>query len=161
MSRPLLAALFFLGVLAALVLSDCNDKKCPPNSPCPTPTPPPNFCTNIAGSRNSFWNDTCNNSGAGVAVVSQAQCSFSAALSGFGTITGTVSGNNLSYTIALSQTNCTASATGTGSISGVTITGNYSVTPTGNCCPTGSFTMQFAPTPSTSVTPGVTLTPTP
>jgi len=170
MPRPLLAALFFLGVLAALVLSDCNDKKCPPNAPCPTPTPPPSSCTNIAGSRNAFWGDSCNNpAGSGTMVVSQAQCSFSAAATNFGTITGTISGNNLSYTIALSQPNCTGSATGTGSISGTTITGNYtvtSVTPvtpstTGNCCPMGNFTMQFAPTPSTSTTPCVTLTPTP
>ena len=168
MNRLLLAALFFIGILAALVLSDCNDKKCPPNAPCPTPTPPPNFCTNIAGSRNAFWGDNCNNSGAGMMVVSQSQCSFSAVMTGFGTITGTVSANNLSYTIALSTTSsggsCTGTASGTGSISGSTITGTYSGTQSGsaNCCTpmTGSFSMQFVPTPSTSVTPGLTVTPT-
>jgi hypothetical protein len=167
MPRPLLFALLGIGAGAILLLSDCNDKKCPPNAPCPTPTPrPPTSCTNITGTRNAFWGDTCNNSGAGMVVISQAQCSFTANLTGFGTITGNISGNNLSYTIALSQPNCTGNASGTGSISGTTITGNYTVTPvtppaTGNCCMTGSFTIQFAPTPSTSVTPGITVTPTP
>jgi hypothetical protein len=96
--------------------------------------------------------------------ISQTGCSFNAALTGFGTFKGTVSGNNVSYTITLGGT-CTGTATGTGSVSGSAMNGTYSGTQSGNsnCCSpmTGSFSVQFAPTPSTSITPGITVTPTP
>lgn len=153
------------GAIASLfVLSACGEKNCPPNAPCPTPTPGAGGgCAIISGSRNSFWSDSCGRSGSDVTVISQSGCSFNATMNSLGSISGTVSGNNISFTLTFG-TPCTGTATGTGTISGSTIAGSYSGTQTGDqtCCSpvNGNFAIQFNAFPSVTITPGVA-TPTP
>ena len=158
------------GAIASLfLLSACGEKNCPPNAPCPTPTPGGGGCTNIAGSRNSFWSDSCGRSGSDVTVISQSGCSFDATMASLGTFSGTISNNNLSFTLTFGNP-CSGTATGSGTISGSTISGTYSGTQTGVgsgvvCCSpvNGSFAMQFSSFPTATVTssPIVTLTPIP
>ena len=152
------------GVIALLLASGCGDKTCPPNAPCPTPTPGTGGgggCANIQGTRNMFWSDSCPRSGSGQIVISQLGCGFQGNLSGLGNFAGTISGNNLSYTLTFTDP-CGGSATGTAVVSGAAVSGMYSGTQTGPspCCsnPKGTFSFDFAPTPvptTPTVTPAV------
>lgn len=163
-ASPSRVAIALAALFGALVLTRC-EKHCTTTSPCPTATPGGGgSCTNVAGSRNAFWSDSCGGSGSGVMVISQTGCNFTATLTGLGTFTGTVSGSTLNYTLEFTGT-CSGSATGTATVSGPNVTGTYSGTQTGSgCCPnpTGNITFQFVPTvPPTSATPTPLFSPTP
>jgi len=148
------------------LLAACGEKNCPPNAPCPTPTPGGGGCTNIAGSRNSFWSDSCGRSGTDLTTISQSGCSFSATMPSLGTFSGTIANNNVSFNLTFGNP-CSGTATGSGTISGTTISGTYSGTQTGIgsgvvCCSpvNGNFAIQFSSFPTATVTPGPVVTPT-
>lgn len=151
------------GVVVLLIVGGCGDKNCPPNAPCPTPTPGSGGggCVNVSGTRNMFWSDSCGNKGSGQISLTQVTCTFGGNLTGLGTFAGTVSGNNLSYTLTFSSP-CGGTATGTGMVTGSSVNGTYTGTQTGAapCCATvtGDFSFDFATTPvptTATPTPGV------
>lgn len=159
-SRSSRAVLFagWIAVLIAVIALGCERNNCPPNAPCPTPTPGGSgSCANVSGTRNMFWNDTCSRSGSGTIALAQSGCAFTGTLADFGTFSGTVSGNTLSFTLTFTDP-CSGSASGTAMVSGTTVSGSYSGTETGAaaCCGavTGTFVFDFSPTrPPTTVTP--------
>jgi hypothetical protein len=142
----------------ALSLVGCDKKNCPPNAPCPTATPSARTCVSVAGERNALFNDSCGRKGAGVAVISQAGCSFNGNFPDLGTFDGTVSGSSISFNLQFADP-CSGSATGTATVVSGVVTGSYKGTESGasgsQCCATvmGSFTFDFAPTPVATATP--------
>jgi len=142
----------------SLSLIGCEKKNCPPNAPCPTPTPSIATCVNVAGERNALFHDNCGRKDTGVIVIAQAGCRFSGRFPSLGDFDGTVSGSSLSFKLQFSDP-CSGSATGTGMVVGGVMTGSYMGSESGpsgsNCCPsvTGTFTFDFAPTPVATVTP--------
>lgn len=108
--------------------------------PSPAPTTPSGTTADVNGS----WRGTATDSsgpGAMVWQITQSGTSFSGTvtitdtstgLTARGTISGTVSGSSIQFSIAIpaggfeTMPTCTASATGSGSIAGSTITGTYS-----------------------------------
>ena len=100
-------------------------------------------CTNIAGSWTFTWSNRCGAFGSSAVVVDQASCSFTAATP-LGTMSGTIYGNSVQFTIAVSP--CSGSATGEATaFSTRGIAGTYSgqISGAGCCAPdlAGSFTM--------------------
>ena len=147
--RPAPASLFVC-LLSVLGLLACDNKTCPPNTPCPTPTAGPvGQCANVAGTRNMFWSDSCGRSGNGMIVLAQSGCSVTGAIASLGTFAGTVSGSTFSFTLTFTDP-CGGSATGTASINGSAVTGSYSGTQTGAapCCTavSGTFSFDYSPT---------------
>ncbi len=129
MRKPVWLLVFL--VLALWPVS-CGDKS-PTN---------PNNCANYAGTYTGAFNNSCGGSGSGFPVtVAQAVCNFSANLGPLGAATGTVDGNNLTFTI----TTVCGNLSGTGTISSSAINGTYTGTSSGGaqCCPAGPLSGSF------------------
>jgi hypothetical protein len=108
-----------------------------------TPTEP--SCTNVSGTYDASFVNSCGGSGSGVVVVAQVGCNFEALIPGFGggNVAGQITGDSATFTLYFSYP-CSGSATGTATITGKTLHGTYSGGATGfGCCNpvTGSFTL--------------------
>jgi hypothetical protein len=124
-------------VLAALCVASCGGRSSPTE---------PSGCANVAGTYNAAWNNSCGGFGTGVVVVAQSGCNFSAMIPGpgGGTITGVITGNSATFTLAFGSPCTGGTATGTATLSSTAINGTFSGGALGpSCCNpvSGSFTL--------------------
>ena len=108
-------------------------------------TPTELSCTNVSGTYDGSFVNSCGGSGSGVVVVAQVGCNFEGLIPGIGggNIAGQISGNSATFTLYFTYP-CSGSASGTATITGRTLHGTYSGGATGfGCCNpvTGSFTL--------------------
>lgn len=123
-------------LLAALstVLASCGGSS--------GPTAP--NCQNLAGSYNATVTNSCGGIAQGTVVVAQNGCSFTAAIPGTSTVTGTINGNSFTFTGSTAAP-CAAPISGSGMISTSAVNGTFQGTSAGGfgCCPAGQFSGSF------------------
>ncbi len=104
-----------------------------------SPTSP--SCTNLSGTWDIAFANSCGFQSSSIAVVAQQGCNFSVAIPFQGTVTGTSSQGRADFTIAFSAP-CSGSAQGTATTSANAVNGTYSGRAI-NCCDpvSGSFTL--------------------
>ena len=108
-----------------------------------SPTEP--SCTQVSGTYDASFVNSCGGSGSGVVLVGQLGCTFDALIPGFGggSVAGEITGNSSVFTLYFSYP-CAGSASGTATITSTTIHGTFSGGATGvGCCNpvNGSFTL--------------------
>ena len=102
-------------------------------------------CTNVAGSYLASSSNSCGGTSTNQPVtVAQSGCNFSATIPG-GNVTGTISGNSGTFSIAFAPP-CGGTATGAATITSTAVVGTFagSITTTGpGCCPLGAISGSF------------------
>jgi hypothetical protein len=123
-----------LTVVLAILATSCGGGNNSPTSPA---------CVNVAGTWTGTSSNSCQQTGAISATITQSGCSFTAGVAGQGTLTGTASGGSGTFTMTWAPP-CSGTATGTATLSPNTINGTYSGRAIGvGCCDpiSGSFTL--------------------
>ena len=112
-----------------------------------SPTDPGPSCANIAGTWSASFANSCGGQGSGLITIAQSGCSASATFPGQASLQGTVSGNQLEFSLQFLSP-CGGGGSGSAQVTGNSITGTFSGNATGGgiCCGqlTGSFSLQRA-----------------
>jgi hypothetical protein len=132
----------YRGLAAALsiaLLTSCGGGGGSPTSAGPS-------CASIAGTWSASFANSCGGQGSGTVTIAQSACSVSATFPGQAVLQGTVSGNQIDFSLQFVSP-CGGGGSGTAQVSGNSITGNYSGNATGGaplCCGqvSGTFSLQ-------------------